>query len=83
MVLSVFFGLTFFTFAAYIVLTFVLDPMPDNVVSDGQQPSSGELLDATDCELVVSEKRLREMKRYVTSDIFSLRNHFRQLRGQK
>lgn len=32
-VLSIFFGLAFFTFVAYIVLTFVLDPMPDNVVS--------------------------------------------------
>ena len=47
-VLSVFFGLAFFTFVAYIVLTFVLDPMPDNVVSGEQQPSSGELLAAVD-----------------------------------
>lgn len=60
-VLSVFFGLAFFTFVAYIVLTFVLDPMPDNVVSGEQQPSSGELLDAVDRELAASEKRLREM----------------------
>lgn len=68
--LSVFFGLAFFTFVAYIVLTFVLDPMPDNVVSGEQQPSSGELLDAVDRELAASEKRLREMERYVTSDTF-------------
>lgn len=59
-----------FTFVAYIVLTFVLDPMPDNVVSGEQQPSSGELLDAVDRELAASEKRLREMERYVTSDTF-------------
>lgn len=78
-VLSVFFGLAFFTFVAYIVLTFVLDPMPDNVVSGEQQPSSGELLDAVDRELAASEKRLREMERYVTSDTFSLRSRFRQL----
>ena len=69
----------FFTFVAYIVLTFVLDPMPDNVVSGEQQPSSGELLDAVDRELAASEKRLREMERYVTSDTFSLRSRFRQL----
>lgn len=73
------FGLAFFTFVAYIVLTFVLDPMPDNVVSGEQQPSSGELLDAVDRELAASEKRLREMERYVTSDTFSLRSRFRQL----
>ncbi|HCU0797631.1 MAG: envelope stress response membrane protein PspC [Citrobacter sp.] len=78
-VLSVFFGLAFFTFVAYIVLTFVLDPMPDNVVSGEQQPSSGELLAAVDRELAASEKRLREMERYVTSDTFSLRSRFRQL----
>ncbi|XLD18405.1 envelope stress response membrane protein PspC [Escherichia coli] len=73
-VLSIFFGLAFFTFVAYIVLTFVLDPMPDNVVSGEQQPSSGELLDAVDRELAASEKRLREMERYVTSDTFTLRS---------
>ena len=75
-VLSIFFGLAFFTFVAYIVLTFVLDPMPDNVVSGEQQPSSGELLDAVDRELAASEKRLREMERYVTSDTFTLRSRF-------
>lgn len=52
------------------MLTFVLDPMPDNVVSGEQQPASGELLDAVDRELAASEKRLREMERYVTSDTF-------------
>ena len=30
-------------------------------------------------ELAASEKRLREMERYVTSDTFSLRSRFRQL----
>ncbi len=67
-----------FTFVAYIVLTFVLD-LTDNVVSGEQQPSSGELLDAVDRELAASEKRLREMERYVTSDTFTLRSRFRQL----
>ncbi|THB25410.1 hypothetical protein E6P76_20640 [Escherichia coli] len=51
----------------------------DNVVSGEQQPSSGELLDAVDRELAASEKRLREMERYVTSDTFTLRSRFRQL----
>ena len=70
-VLSIFFGLAFFTIVAYIVLTFVLDPMPDNVAFGEQQPSSGEL--------TASENRLREMERYVTSDTFTLRSRFRQL----
>ncbi|EPX4122505.1 hypothetical protein ACWZXV_004808, partial [Shigella sonnei] len=30
-------------------------------------------------ELAASEKRLREMERYVTSDTFTLRSRFRQL----
>ena len=49
------------------------------VLSGEQQPSSGELLDAVDRELAASEKRLREMERYVTSDTFTLRSRFRQL----
>lgn len=32
-VLSIFFGLAFFTVVAYIVLSFVLDPMPDNLAA--------------------------------------------------
>ncbi|QRG81034.1 MULTISPECIES: envelope stress response membrane protein PspC [Citrobacter] len=78
-VLSIFFGLAFFTLVAYIILTFVLDPLPDNMTTGEQSPSSGELLDAVDRELAAGEKRLREMERYVTSDTFTLRSRFRQL----
>ena len=78
-VLSSFFGLAFFTLVAYIILSFVLDPMPDSMATGEQQPSSGELLDAVDRELAAGEKRLREMERYVTSDTFTLRSRFRQL----
>lgn len=73
------FGLAFFTLVAYIVLSFVLDPMPDNLAAGENQPTSGELLDAVDKELAAGEKRLREMERYVTSDTFTLRSRFRQL----
>lgn len=62
-VLSIFFGLAFFTLVAYIILSFVLDPMPDSMATGEQQPSSGELLDAVDRELAAGEKRLREMER--------------------
>jgi len=64
---------------AYIVLTFVLDPLPENMNDSDAIPTSGELLDAVDAELAAGEKRLREMERYVTSDTFSLRSRFRQL----
>ena len=67
-VLSIFFGLALFTLVAYIILSFALDPMPDNMAFGEQLPSSSELLDEVDRELAASETRLREMERYVTSD---------------
>ncbi|MEB5750269.1 envelope stress response membrane protein PspC [Leclercia adecarboxylata] len=78
-VLSIFFGLAFITLVAYIILSFVLDPMPDGAMGDENSPTSSELLDAVDAELSAGEKRLREMERYVTSDTFTLRSRFRQL----
>ncbi|HCO7757599.1 TPA: envelope stress response membrane protein PspC [Escherichia coli] len=74
-VLSIFFGLALFTLVAYIILSFALDPMPDNMAFG----ESSELLDEVDRELAASETRLREMERYVTSDTFTLRSRFRQL----
>lgn len=78
-VLSIFFGLAFITLAAYIILSFVLDPMPDSAMADENTPTSSDLLDAVDAELAAGERRLREMERYVTSDTFTLRSRFRQL----
>ena len=71
--------LALFTLVAYIILSFALDPMPDNMAFGEQLPSSSELLDEVDRELAASETRLREMERYVTSDTFTLRSRFRQL----
>lgn len=78
-VLAMLFGLFFFVMVAYIALTFILDPMPENLDDRDISPSSRELLDAVDADLAAGEKRLREMERYVTSDTFSLRSRFRQL----
>lgn len=78
-ILAMCFGLFFFVVAAYIVLFFVLDPLPDNYAEGEHIPSSRELLDAVDAELAAGETRLRQMERYVTSDGFSLRSRFRQL----
>lgn len=78
-VLSIFFGLAFFTLVAYVILSFVLVPMPDGAMNGEYEPTQRELLDAVDAELADGERRLREMERYVTSDTFSLRSRFRQL----
>lgn len=78
-VLAMLFGLFFFVIVAYIILTFALDPMPDDTLYGEKQPSSGDLLNAVDEELAAGEQRLREMERYVTSDTFTLRSRFRQL----
>lgn len=78
-VLSIFFGLAFITTVAYIVLSFVLDPMPEGELAAEGAPTSSDLLNAVDAQLAAGEKRLREMERYVTSDTFTLRSRFRQL----
>lgn len=78
-VLSLFFGLAFFTVVGYIILTFALDPMPAEAMDNETPATNSELLDAVDAELAAGEKRLREMERYVTSDAFNLRSRFRQL----
>ncbi len=78
-ILAMFFGLFFFVVAAYIVLFFVLDPLPDNYAEAETIPTSRDLLDAVDAQLAEGENRLRQMERYVTSDSFSLRSRFRQL----
>ena len=43
----------------------------------GQSP--GVSLNDVDAALAQSERRLRRMERYITSDAFSLRSRFRQL----
>ena len=62
-VLAMIFGLFFFVLVAYIILTFALDPIPDNEIFVNA-PAGW---------------RLRDMERYITSDTFTLRSRFRQL----
>ena len=78
-ILAMCFGLFVFVVGAYIVLYFVLDPLPENYTEGETAQSSSELLDAVDAQLAAGETRLRQMERYVTSDTFSLRSRFRQL----
>lgn len=80
-VLSLFFGLFFFTLVAYIVLTFVLDPAPAGAYDDDDATAvrPGQTLNEADAVLRASEARLRDMERYVTSDTFVVQSRFRQL----
>ncbi|NUU66558.1 envelope stress response membrane protein PspC [Enterobacteriaceae bacterium BIT-l23] len=76
-ILSMLFGLFFFTLVAYVILTFALDPMPEG--ADRQEASSGHILNEVDAELAEGEQRLRAMERYITSDAYTLHSRFRQL----
>ncbi|GAB2929878.1 envelope stress response membrane protein PspC [Hafnia psychrotolerans] len=78
-VLSIFFGLFMFTFVAYVVLSYVLDPVPANEFDNDNTPSPRNLLDEADRVLKASELRLRQVERYVTSETFGVRSRFRQL----
>ncbi|ACS85521.1 envelope stress response membrane protein PspC [Musicola paradisiaca] len=80
-VLSVFFGLFVITALAYIILSFVLDPLPKDAdrASAATEASPNQLLDDADAILSASEQRLRQIERYITSDTFGVRSKFRQL----
>ncbi|MEH0833792.1 envelope stress response membrane protein PspC [Pectobacterium cacticida] len=80
-VLSMFFGLFFFTIAAYLVLTFVLDPAPAGMRFNDEDAvqTPSQLLNEVDAALQASEQRLRNIERYVTSDTFGVQNRFRHL----
>lgn len=78
-VLSVFFGLFMFTLVAYIILSYVLDPVPASEYDEEIAPSPRSLLEEADRELKASEQRLRQVERYVTSETFGVRSRFRQL----
>ncbi len=78
-VLSLFFGLFAFTIVLYIVLCFVLKPIPTSQIGLMTPYKQRQLLNEADALMQRSEQRLREIERYVTSDTFNTRNRFRQL----
>lgn len=77
-VLSFFFGLFFFTVVAYIALCFILEPAPDGAYGT-PDASPNQLLDQADAQLVESERRLRDIERYITSETYGVRSQFRQM----
>lgn len=66
-VLSLFFGLFFFTLVAYIALVFVLDEAPASRFEGEHQKTPRQLLDQLEYELGSGEQQLRQVERYVTS----------------
>ncbi|RLM26551.1 DNA-binding transcriptional activator PspC [Brenneria alni] len=78
-VLSMFFGLFFFTILAYIILSFILEPAPADSYQTSPPQTPNQLLNDADATLNASEQRLRNIERYVTSDTFGVESRFRQL----
>ncbi|EHD21182.1 MULTISPECIES: envelope stress response membrane protein PspC [Brenneria] len=78
-VLSMFFGLFFFTILAYIILSFMLEPAPAGSYQTASPHAPRQLLDDADATLNASERRLRNIERYVTSDTFGVESRFRRL----
>ncbi|TXE31632.1 envelope stress response membrane protein PspC [Serratia ureilytica] len=78
-VLSLFFGLFFFTLVAYIALMFVLDEAPASRFEGEHQKTPRQLLDQLEYELGSGEQQLRQVERYVTSDTFGVQSRFRKL----
>jgi phage shock protein C len=78
-VLSMFFGLFFFTIVAYIVLTFMLDEVPASRYENEHPHTPRQLLDQLEYELGSGEQQLRRVERYVTSDTFGVQSRFRKL----
>ncbi|MDF7681007.1 envelope stress response membrane protein PspC [Enterobacteriaceae bacterium ESL0689] len=72
-------GLFLFVLVVYIILAFTLDPLPEQELHREKTASAEEILTLADQQLAASERRLREMERYVTSETFTLRRRFRQL----
>jgi phage shock protein C len=56
-VLSIFFGLAFITLVAYIILSFVLDPMPEGELAAKMRRPATILLNAVDAQLAAGETR--------------------------
>lgn len=78
-VLSLFFGLFFFTIIAYIILTFVLDEAPADCYQEEPHCVPRQLLEQIEHDLAEGEKKLRRVERYVTSDTFNVHSRFHRL----
>lgn len=78
-VLSLIFGLFFFTLVVYIALVFVLNEAPASRFDGEHKKKPRQLLDQLEYELSGGEQQLRQIERYVTSDTFGVQSRFRKL----
>ncbi|HCH51495.1 MAG TPA: envelope stress response membrane protein PspC [Proteus sp.] len=79
-VIALFAGFFGLTIVAYLVLSFFMEPAPDNYNQNQQQQESlKEILTGVDNQLMRGEKRLQQMERYITSSSYQLNKRFRDL----
>ncbi|MEN5015394.1 envelope stress response membrane protein PspC [Erwinia sp. Eh17-17] len=78
-VMSLFFGLFVLTIVGYFLLAMLLPDMPPGEQDRDKPLTARQLLDELSAELSGSERELREVERYVTSETFSVRSRFSQL----
>ncbi|AVJ17633.1 MULTISPECIES: envelope stress response membrane protein PspC [Serratia] len=78
-VLSMIFGLFFFTVVAYFAMGYLLEAAPASRFDGEHQRTPRQLLDQLEYELGSGERQLRQVERYVTSDTFGVQSRFRQL----
>lgn len=71
-----FFGLTI---VAYLVLSFLMEPMPENIDIQDQQKNLKEIVTEVNNQLTQSEQRLQKIERYITSPSYQLNKRFRDL----
>lgn len=79
-VIALFAGFFGLTIVAYLLLSFFMEPAPDNYQQNQeQQESLKEILNGVDSQLMRGEKRLQQMERYITSSAYQLNKRFHDL----
>lgn len=79
-VIALFAGFFGLTLVAYFILSFFMEPAPDNYLQNyEQQEDLKEILSSVDNQLIREEKRLQQIERYITSSTYQLNKRFRDL----
>ncbi len=79
-VIALFAGFFGLTIVVYLVLSFFMEPAPDNYNQhQEQQEDLKAILKEVDSQLTKGEKRLQQMERYITSSTYQLNKRFQDL----
>ncbi|SQI40996.1 Phage shock protein C [Leminorella richardii] len=78
-VLALFFGFFFITVVVYFTMVFFLDSAPVAEASLHSRIPVRQRIHQATLELEASERRLRELERYMTSETFQVESRFRRL----